>query len=231
SRAMDRPYIHINCASTLDGRIAKPDGSRLRISERWDMERVHRLRAELGCILVGARTVLSDDPKLTVKGEFVKDPPALTKIIIDGAGMVPLSARAFRTPGRTVIVTSSGCDQDWYEGMMDLSESEGVDMEVLKLEGRGSRLDVPDILPKLLEKNVTHILVEGGSETIWSFFEKGLFDRFTIYFGPMILGGKGPSIMGGPGTNGEPPRVVIEECRKTPAGGLLLEIGRGQGGQ
>ncbi|HHD15418.1 MAG TPA: hypothetical protein ENK47_01785, partial [Euryarchaeota archaeon] len=50
---MDRPYVHVNCASTLDGKISAPDGSRLRISSRGDMVRVHTLRQELGAVLVG----------------------------------------------------------------------------------------------------------------------------------------------------------------------------------
>ncbi len=59
---MERPYVHINFAMTLDGRLANPDGSRLRISCPMDMERVHRLRQELGAVLVGAGTIIADDP-------------------------------------------------------------------------------------------------------------------------------------------------------------------------
>jgi len=222
---MDRPHVHINCAASLDGKIAGPDGSRLRISGRWDMERVHILRAEIGSILVGAGTVMTDDPKLTVKSDFVRDAPPLTKIILDGAGRVPPSARAFRTPGRTLLVTSSDCDPDWSDLIKNTVSSEGLDLEIVLIDGNEQRLDLQEVLSQLVKRDVRSLLVEGGSETIWNFYNEGLFDLFTIYFGPIMVGGRGPSILGGPGFDNPPP-VLVKEILRAPEGGYLVEVGR-----
>ena len=52
---------------SVDGKTALPDGGQLRLSSDEDMARVYHLRHECDAVLVGVETVLSDDPKLTVK--------------------------------------------------------------------------------------------------------------------------------------------------------------------
>lgn len=194
---MDRPFIQINCASTLDGRIAKPDGSRLRISCPDDMRRVHELRAEFKAIMVGAGTILADDPKLTVKERYVKNPPELVKIIIDGKGRIPADSRFLRTKGRSIIVTSQDSDPEWIFYITKTIEDEYLDAEMVILNSRKGRIDIKDVLGELKGMGIERIMVEGGSDVIGQFMEIGSFDIFTIYFGPMIIGGKGPGIVDG----------------------------------
>jgi len=221
---MDRPWVHINCASTLDGKIARPDGSRLRISGPWDKERVHKLRAELSAILVGAGTIVADDPKLTVKEDIVRNPPPLTKIVLDGAGKVSASSRFLRTNGRSIILTSDLCDSSWYEMITRTADIEGLELEVVRLSGENGRIDIGEAMGVLWEKGVRKVLVEGGAETISEFVRSGILDRFTIYFGPIMMGGNGPTIMGGPGLPGSPFEIDIEKLEMTPDGGFLVEF-------
>ncbi|RLF43417.1 MAG: 5-amino-6-(5-phosphoribosylamino)uracil reductase, partial [Thermoplasmata archaeon] len=68
---MKRPYVIINCASSIDGKIALVGKKPLKISSEEDMARVHKLRNECDAILVGIGTILADDPKLTVKEKYV----------------------------------------------------------------------------------------------------------------------------------------------------------------
>ncbi|MGA1819478.1 MAG: RibD family protein [Thermoplasmatota archaeon] len=221
---MERPWVHINCASTLDGKIARPDGSRIRISGPWDKERVHKLRAELGAILVGAGTIIADDPKLIVKEEFVKDPPPLTKIVVDGAGRVPPSSRFLRTGGGSIILTSDDCDPSWYKTMVRTAGAEDLDIRMVRMPAVEGRIDMGEALKLLWENGVRKVLVEGGSLIISEFVRTGLFDRFTIYFGPLMIGGHGPTIMGG---GGFPEHLFPAEIKKaeiTPDGGVLVEF-------
>lgn len=60
-----RPYVILNAAMTLDGKIATATGSS-EISGDEDLRRVHELRRECDAIMVGINTVLADDPRLTV---------------------------------------------------------------------------------------------------------------------------------------------------------------------
>lgn len=60
-----KPYVILNAAMTLDGKIATKTGSS-EISGKEDLERVHEIRKEVDGIMVGIGTVLADDPRLTV---------------------------------------------------------------------------------------------------------------------------------------------------------------------
>ena len=67
---MNRPYVIVNCAMSADGKIALPSRKQLRISSDEDIKRMYTLHQECDAVLVGIETVLSDDPKLTVKENY-----------------------------------------------------------------------------------------------------------------------------------------------------------------
>ena len=219
---MDRPYVHVNCASTLDGKISAPDGSRLRISSRGDMVRVHTLRQELGAVLVGAKTVISDDPKLSVNPAYVAESSSITKIVIDGRGRIPLSSRFLRTEGRSYIFTSNEADADWLEGMLSGMEEEELDAEIIMMDGEDGFLDMGRVLSELHGLGVESILVEGGSGIIRQFITRGLYDRFTVFIGPLFVGGVGPSIFGSEALP-EPFGVKLISIERLDSG-LLVEL-------
>src|SRR5437773_7272975 len=88
-----RPYVILNAAMSLDGKIATPTGDS-RMSSAADMRRVHRLRASVDAIVIGLRTLLVDDPKLTVK--FVEGHKPY-RIIVDSHARTPLASYVVRT--------------------------------------------------------------------------------------------------------------------------------------
>lgn len=87
-RSTGRPYVILKMASTLDGRTAAPDGSSRWITGIDARTDVHRLRAQSDAILVGAGTVRSDDPELTVRLAPGRDP---LRVVL---GRLPDGARA-----------------------------------------------------------------------------------------------------------------------------------------
>ncbi len=194
---MNRPYYHINFAMTADGRMANPDGSRLRISSPEDMRRVHLLRQELGAILVGVNTIIMDDPKLTVKEEYVPSPRPLTRIVLDTYGRTPSNARFLRTQGRSLIAVGKGRGEAVMERLQGASSETALDLEVLELDEVEGRLDLQGLSRSLLERGIERVLIEGGPSVIGSFIASNDFDRLTVYIGPMLVGGKGPSLLSG----------------------------------
>ena len=66
-----RPYVIINAAMAIDGKIALENGKQTKLSSDEDFRRVYRMRNSCDAILVGINTVLNDDPKLTVKPEYL----------------------------------------------------------------------------------------------------------------------------------------------------------------
>ncbi len=86
-RRTGRPWVVLKLAATVDGRIAAPDGSSEWLTGEAARADVHRLRAESDAILVGAGTVRSDDPRLTVRGAGAAPDPDRQpmRVVLGGA--------------------------------------------------------------------------------------------------------------------------------------------------
>jgi 2,5-diamino-6-(ribosylamino)-4(3H)-pyrimidinone 5'-phosphate reductase len=185
---MKRPYVVINCAMSLDGKIARPSGEQLRISSYEDIKRMYEMRNKSDAVLVGVGTVLSDDPKLTVKEKLVKNPKNPIRIILDSSCKTPVVALAVDEKAPTWIASSSDCDKIYNKNV-----------EVIVCEkDKDGLIDLKKLLEFLHKRGIKKLMVEGGSTVISNFLKQGLVDDFFVYVGPMIIGGKEtPSLIKG----------------------------------
>jgi len=87
---MNMPHVIINCAMSLDGKLASQSGRQMKISCEEDIKRMYKLRNNYDAVLVGIGTVLSDDPKLTVKEKYVKNPKQPIRIVLDTYCKTPI---------------------------------------------------------------------------------------------------------------------------------------------
>lgn len=198
-----RPWVVLNFAMSADGKLALASGVPLDISCSEDMLRVHQLRASVDAILVGVGTVVVDDPKLHVSPERVPDPPAPTKVVLDASGRTSRDARFLSTPGRSIVATIEGT-------AATLTERLGDRATVLAC-GSGPKVDLAVLMDRLVDLGVGRLMVEGGGETLWGFVSQGLFDEYSVYIGPMIVGGDtAPTPCRGPGVP-DASRVVCLE--------------------
>ncbi len=168
-----RPFIHVNCAMSADGKIAGSNRKQVRISSDEDKQRVKNLRRQYDAILVGVGTVLADDPHLTVKGATYEENPI--RIVIDPHGRTPHEALVVNDAAPTIILTDDYCEKTWDNA------------DVIRC---GTPLDLELAMDALAKAGIESILVEGGGETIASFFRKGMVDRYTVFVGSMIIGGR-----------------------------------------
>ncbi len=163
----DRPYVTWKFAASLDGRQAAADGSSRWITGEAARADVHRLRAECDAILVGVGTVLADDPHLTVRtpeGEPAHQP---LRVVADTHGRTPSRARVRDSAAPTLVAT-------------------GADFAT----GPDGRLDLAALLKYLRgERDVVHVLVEGGPTLAGSLAAQRLVDRVVGYVAPCVLGG------------------------------------------
>ncbi len=167
-----RPFIHVNCAMSADGKIAGSDRKQVRISSPEDKERVKRLRKQYDSILVGVGTVLADNPHLTIKGADFDD--NTIRILIDPHGRTPQDADVVDDRARTVIITLDSCDITW------------PNVSIIRCES----IVLSDIMEHLAQCGIESVLVEGGGETIASFFRERIVDRYTVFVGSMLIGGR-----------------------------------------
>ena len=201
---MKRPYVTINCAMSADGKIASPARRQLRISSEEDLQRMYRLRHQSDAVLVGIGTILTDNPKLTVKDSYVPHPKQPLRVILDSKGRTPPDALALNTVSNTLILTTKGHKRAY----------EGPHIEVMECQGDDEGfVDVKKALELLSQKGIQKLLVEGGGIVIWSFLEEKVVDDLFVYIGPCIIGGKdAPTVADGKGIHDENvlPLKIIE---------------------
>jgi 2,5-diamino-6-(ribosylamino)-4(3H)-pyrimidinone 5'-phosphate reductase len=180
----ERPYVVLNMASTVDGRIALRGKRPLKLSSEEDFARVHRLRSECQAVLVGVETVLADDPKLTVKEEFAPSSRNPLRIVLDSQGRLPPAASVLDGSAETLVVTSEECKKT-FQGA-----------EVVRC-GSG-RVDIRRLLRLLRGRGIESLLVEGGGTVAWSFLKERLVDLLHVYVAPKVMGDvQAPSLFAG----------------------------------
>jgi 2,5-diamino-6-(ribosylamino)-4(3H)-pyrimidinone 5'-phosphate reductase len=190
--AADRPTVWLNCAVSLDGRLAFAGGLRARLSSPEDLERVQRLRADVDGIVVGVGTVILDDPSLRVHWELLHRPagPAPYRIVVDGSGRTPEHARVLDGSAPTLVATTARSRRSFPP-------------QVRTIVAGADRVDLPQLFSELRRLGLRRLLVEGGAAVLASVVREGLFDRWTVYYAPVAIGGSSaPPLLAGPESHG-----------------------------
>jgi 2,5-diamino-6-(ribosylamino)-4(3H)-pyrimidinone 5'-phosphate reductase len=199
---------------SADGKTALPNRKQLRISCEEDIKRVYILRNECDAVLVGIGTVLSDDPKLTVKEKYFKKPSQPIRIVLDTNCKTPNDAQVVNNATKTLIFTAKKCSKK-YGDNVEIIES--------KIDKNGF-IDIKILLEILHKRGIKKLLVEGGGTVIWEFLRQKLVDDLYIYIGPMIIGGKNtPTMADGEGINDIKNLLSLEivETRRLGSGLLI----------
>jgi len=175
-----RPFVHLKLAASLDGKIATRCGDSRWITGEESRARVHELRHEYDAILVGAGTVLADDPLLTDRSQLPRH-KLLTRIILDEQLKTPTSAKIFNTADEGPVIIFAGQGSESHQSF-------GANVEVVRPSG-GSQ-DVLVVLDELAAREIQSVLIEGGATVAGRFLDAGLVDKISFFTAPLIIGGK-----------------------------------------
>jgi diaminohydroxyphosphoribosylaminopyrimidine deaminase/5-amino-6-(5-phosphoribosylamino)uracil reductase len=179
-RSSGRPRVTLKVAMTLDGQVAAADGTSRWITSTEARRDGHHLRAAHDAIMVGAGTLLADDPELTVRldGYTGKQP---LPVVVAGRRPLPSERRVFE---RTALVFSP----------VGLELPAEV---VVAPDADGTRVDLEAMLEALGKRSVVDLLVEGGPGLAAALWHQGLVDRGVAYVAAALAGGAGRGVFDG----------------------------------
>lgn len=180
-RRTGRSFVSLKLALTLDGRMTAADGSSQWITGPEARRVVHARRLEADAVLVGAGTVLADDPRLTVRDVPAARQPL--RVVADASGRVPPTAALFGEPGAVLVATTGAAP---HETQIAWKEA-GAEVLVLPEGERG--VDLAALVETLGFRGVVEILCEGGPRLASSLIAGGLAGRLELHYGPVLTGG------------------------------------------
>lgn len=159
-------------AQTLDGHIATLTNHSKWIGNHENLVHAHRIRAVVDAVIIGNKTLLEDQPQLTVRHVEGKNP---AKVVIGNSNYCEAS------------LTASGC-KVFRITTNDVSNYQNSKVEYIQLQNDNGRIKSEDILSELHKKGIYSVLIEGGSYTTSIFLDEKNIDILQLHISPMLFG-------------------------------------------
>ena len=183
-------FVALKVATSLDGALAFNSGESQWITSEASRAQAHFLRGQYDAVLVGSRTVLNDDPKLTVRHQAYQSQSSNKVVVLDLKGAIldrltSLQIAKLRPLENIVIVTS--------ETHADAFSKRGVKVLIGKTVTNGS-LDLKQLTKEIFQQKISSLFVEGGAETLSSFLNQQAAHRLYQFIAPKILGAQNAKV-------------------------------------
>lgn len=168
---------------SLDGFIAARSGDAEFVTGEADREHLHRLRALVDAVVIGAASVLADDPRLTTRAV---PGPSPVRVVLDPRAEVPAGA---------VVLTDGAAPTLWVVGQDAVAPAGlAAHVEVVRQPLTHGHLDLAEVLALLRRRSLGRVLVEGGGRLVSAFLGAGLLDRLFLTTAPLLIGDGVPGI-------------------------------------
>ena len=177
-----RPFTLLKLALTLDGRVATIERDSRWISSDQSRELVHRWRSRYDAVMVGAGSVIADNPRLTCRIKGGRDP---MRIIVDARLRTPARSIVFRqkSPAKTLLVTEPG-------KLATASRDHGSDgVEVIAVSADAGGIRIAELMRELARRGCSSVMIEGGANLAGSALRAKVVDRIAFFLAPKLLGG------------------------------------------
>lgn len=192
------PFVIAKFAMSLDGKIATKTGDSKWITREEARKYAHGLRYGADAIMVGANTIIADDPHLTARGcggrgGTGKMQPL--RLIVDSRGRVPVNAHVFEPPGGVLLAVTAPVSPARREALAEAG------VELLEFPPGNGGVDVVELFKLLGRRGIVTVLVEGGGELLGSLFDRELVDKVIVFISPVIIGGQRAATVAGNGVD------------------------------
>jgi diaminohydroxyphosphoribosylaminopyrimidine deaminase/5-amino-6-(5-phosphoribosylamino)uracil reductase len=206
-----RPWIIAKWAMTLDGKLATHARDSKWISGDQSRAIVHKLRGRMDGVLVGRGTASADDPLLTARPAGVR---IATRIVLDSQASLSLESQLVRTAHETPVLVAAAGDAPAKK--CDALRKHGVEVWQSAAANRTARL--AELLAELGRRQMTNLLVEGGTEVLGAMFDLDVVDEVNVFVAPKIFGGPGPSLTSGRTIKRMANAIYVTNARVTACG-------------
>ncbi len=194
------PLVTLKAAMTLDGKIAPPPAEALDrrdgipaggwVTGEVARSHVQELRHQNDALMVGAGTILSDNPLLTDRSGRARRRPLL-RVILDSRLRLPLESRLVQSAAadrrNDVLVFCASADEQRRAQLEQL----GIRVEQISAVEPDGRPDLAAILRRLGQLEITSVMIEGGATVNWTALASNVVDKVFLYYAPKILAGAG----------------------------------------
>jgi diaminohydroxyphosphoribosylaminopyrimidine deaminase/5-amino-6-(5-phosphoribosylamino)uracil reductase len=187
-----RPMVTMKLATTLDGKIATGAGESQWITGVDARHMAHVLRGRHDAVLVGAGTVMADDPDLTCRIPGFRPSPVV-RVIADSHLRTQLTSKLARTAGEAPVwfLVRDGVDPIRRDAFVQLGAT------IIQVAAGAVGIDLADAMRVLARNGLTRILVEGGGQFAASAIRADLVDRIAWFYAPAVMGDDGwPGVQG-----------------------------------
>ncbi|MBL8012277.1 MAG: bifunctional diaminohydroxyphosphoribosylaminopyrimidine deaminase/5-amino-6-(5-phosphoribosylamino)uracil reductase RibD, partial [Candidatus Omnitrophica bacterium] len=178
------PFVTAKIAQTLDGKIATVTGESQWITSESTRAFSRRRRDEFDAIMVGANTVMSDDPGLSPFHQNKR----LRKVIVDSVLKISPDAQLFKhvEPADVILATTRKASASKIKAFL----KQGVTVLVAPLLDPSGRVPLQWLMRELGAMQIASVLIEGGGRLIGSALKEGVVDKMSVYIAPKIMGGQ-----------------------------------------
>jgi 5-amino-6-(5-phosphoribosylamino)uracil reductase len=171
---------------SIDGYLDSATVKRLALSNAADFDRVDAVRASCDAILVGARTVRNDDPRLIVRSparhrERIDRglPPSPLKVTVTGGGDLDADGNFFTAgDAEKIVYCASGAAEDVRRRLGD---------RALVVDA-GQPVEMRRVCEDLSDRGVARLMVEGGGSVHTQFLTADLADELQLVIAPFFVG-------------------------------------------
>ena len=182
----DRPYTLLSCGMSIDGYLDSASGTRLKLSNDADFDRVDEVRASSDAILVGAATVRKDNPRLVVRSQVRRDLrvsqgrcPTPIKVTVTGRAQLDPRASFFAADeSEKLVYCASGA----------VAQARSRLGPVATVLDAGEPVDLREVSEDLHARGVQRLMVEGGGMVHTQFLAADLTDELQLVLAPFFVG-------------------------------------------
>lgn len=187
------PWITLKQAQTLDGKIGLKESKNVKITSEHSNIEVHKLRNTYDAILVGANTVITDNPELTVRNlnteTDVRNP---VKVILDPKLITDPDAKVYKNNSKVYLATVKGHAKEKLNKFLKNNIPQNEYIKILEFDKiKDNHIDLKNLFLELGKMDILSVLVEAGPILAGELLSFGLIDEYILFFSPLIFGESG----------------------------------------